>query len=83
MTRVDLQPGETITVNVDMFGSDPSLYLVYNCSNPASCAAGSDIDVGPTESVQYTNNSSQPETLYLVVDSKVAISPYFLTIDIQ
>ncbi len=83
MTKVEVGPGETITVNVDMAGSDPAVYLLYNCADPNACANGSDIDVGPQEQVAYTNNSASTETLYLVVDSKTQLRPWFMTIDIQ
>lgn len=83
LTKVEVGPGQTITVNVDMAGADPAVYLLYNCSNTNSCAAGSDINVGPVEQVQYTNGNASPEVLYLVVDSKTQMQPWFMTIDIQ
>ena len=83
MTQVELGPGETIVVNVGMPGSNPAIYLLYNCTSATSCAAGSDLDVGPDEGpLQYTNNGGATEILYLVVDTKTAMNPYFMTIAI-
>ena len=82
MTKIELQPNETIQVNVDMQGADPVLYLLNNCQSTTACAAGNDSSLGPIESVNYQNTGATPETLFLVVDSKTSLQPYFMVIDI-
>lgn len=86
MTRIRLLPGETLTANIEMKGSDPALYLLYQCNSTASCAAGADLH-GATgkESLVYENRSGQTENLFLVVDTRSAVGlrPYFLTLDIR
>jgi len=83
MTQVQVDDGQTISVNINMQNGDPAIYLLYNCTNALSCAVGADTSVGPQEQIAYTNTSGVSELLYLVVDSKTQLRPYFMTIDIQ
>ena len=83
MTQVQVDAGQTLSVNINMQNGDPALYLLYNCTNALSCAVGSDASVGQQEQLAYTNNSGVSELLYLVVDSKTTLQPYFMTLDIQ
>ncbi len=83
MSKVVVPSGQTLTVNIDMPGGDPTLYALYACTSPSSCAVGADNSVGSTEGMVYENISSASETLYLVVDSKTTLEPYFLTVDIN
>jgi hypothetical protein len=83
MTQVQVDAGQTLTVNINMTNGDPAIYLLYNCTNALSCAVGSDASVGQQEMLAYTNNSGVSELVYLVIDSKTTLRPYFLTIDIQ
>lgn len=84
LTRVQLRPGETLVAHIDMPGSDPALYLLFNCNNGLSCPAGADVSMGPEETLIYTNPSGATENLYLVVDTKGGrLQPYFLTLDIR
>lgn len=84
MTRISLQAGETLHANIQMPGGNPALYLLYNCTNATSCAAGRDLSVGAGELLSYTNHSGVSENLYLVVDTVgTTLRPYFLTIDIH
>jgi hypothetical protein len=82
MTKITLQDQETLTVLVSMPGENPAIYLLYNCTSTNACAAGADFDFGPNEQMAYTNTSGDTETLYLVIDSKTALQPWFMTIDI-
>ena len=84
MQKVTLGPGQTITALLQMPGADPAIYLLYNCTQPDTCAIGADLSVGPNEELTYTNSSGYQENLYLVVDSKGgALQPYFLSVVIQ
>lgn len=83
LTPVELQPGQTLTASVEMPESDPALYVLFNCSDLFSCPSGSDASLGGRETVSYTHNGNFPITVYLVVDSKSGITPYFLTLDIR
>jgi len=87
MMKVQLKSGETLSAKIDMQGSDPAIYLLYQCNNPgASCAAGIDANIAqPGETLIYKNNSGQTENMFLVVDTKSAngLKPYKLTLDIH
>ena len=83
LTRVTVPPGTTMSAVVNMPGGNPGLYLLYNCTNAFSCPVGADQRMDGQEALAYTNTGSVPETLYLVVDSRTALQPYFLTIDMQ
>ena len=87
MMKVQLAAGQTITAKIDMQGSDPALYLLYQCNNPgASCRAGIDAHVAqPGETLIYKNSSGQTENMFLVIDTKSAngLKPYKLTLDIH
>ena len=83
MTKVEVPAGATISVNVNMVGADPAVYLLYNCTTVTSCAAGNNSSIGSTENVAYTNTSASTEVLYLVVDTATSMAPYMMTIDIQ
>ncbi len=82
MMPIDVGPGQTLTVNVEMAGADPSIYLLYNCNDAFSCPVGADLSQGPMESLAYQNTSSSVERLYIVVDSQTGLQPYFMGIDI-
>jgi hypothetical protein len=83
MTPIVLGPGQTLTASVDMADGDPGLYLLYDCADTFSCPIGADQNLGPREGLSYTHSGAYPLTVYLVVDSKSGIKPYFLTIDIR
>jgi len=83
MTQILVPDGQTLSVNINMDGGDPGIYLLYNCTNALSCAIGSDAQVDGREQFAYQNNSGVSETVYLVIDSKTFLMPYFMTIDIQ
>ncbi|MEZ4236061.1 MAG: hypothetical protein R3F59_07850 [Myxococcota bacterium] len=82
MVPVTLQSGETLQVNVSMPTGDPAVYLLYNCQNTVSCTVGADDSLGSSEAVTYQNQSAGTENLYIVVDSKVSMQPYFLGVQI-
>jgi hypothetical protein len=82
ITPVEIPAGAVMTASVDMFGGDAGLYLLFNCNDAFSCPVGSDRSFDDRESVIYDNTASAyPVTVYVVVDSKTGIAPYFLTID--
>ncbi len=83
MTKVEVGAGQALMVNINMVGGDPALYVLYNCTNALSCAVGADVSVGDQETLAYTNVTNVSETVYLVVDSKTFLMPYFLTVDLQ
>lgn len=80
MTPVDVQPGQTLTVNVNMPGADPAIYFLYQCDDAFSCPFGSDRSIDEREVASYTNNSGATERIYIVVDSQDGILPYFMSI---
>ena len=83
MNKVTLQAGQTLTASVQMPGSDPALYLLYNCTQPQTCAVGADANFGMAEQLVYSNTSGFQENLYIVVDTKgTPMQPYFLTLDL-
>ncbi len=83
MVKIELAPFEAVEATVTMPGADPSLYLLYNCANSASCASGSDLSTSDTETVSYTNQSGVNEVLYLVVDSQGGSGSFTLDVLIQ
>ena len=84
MTKIELQNNETLYALLNMDApADPALYLLRNCNTMTSCAVGADMNLNGFEEVTYQNTSGSAETLYLVVDSKTQLEPYYLTIDIQ
>jgi hypothetical protein len=83
LTKVVVEPGQTLTATIQMPGGDPGLYLLYNCTNAFSCPAGVDARGDAVEVLTYANGSTGTETLYLVVDSKTGLRPYYLTLDLQ
>lgn len=82
MTPVTLGSGQTIDVNISMPGGDPAIYLLYNCVDAFSCPIGADLSLGQNEQLSYTNLGAGTENLYLVVDSKTGLLPYFLGVNI-
>ena len=80
MTRVEVPVGATLTASVTMAGADPALYFLYQCDDEFSCPVGSDLSLGDTEVAAYTNSSGATEEIYVVVDSKSGIRPYFLSL---
>jgi hypothetical protein len=82
MTPITLQSGETLTLNVSMPGGDPGVYLLYNCLNAFSCPVGSDASIGQNEELYYQNQSAGTENLFIVVDSKTVMRPYFMGVQI-
>jgi hypothetical protein len=78
---IEIQPADSVTVFVTMAGGDPGVYLLYDCANAFLCGAGGDLSLGPNEGLEYTNNSADVERLYLVVDSKSGLHPFFLSIN--
>lgn len=82
LTPITLAPGQTLAVNLNMPGGDPGLYLLYNCQNAFSCPVGADLSLGTNEQLVYTNQSAGTENLFLVVDSKTGLRPYFMGVTI-
>lgn len=80
MTKVEVPAGATLSVNVQMANEDPALYLLGNCQSTSGCAAWSDSSVGTTENMIYVNTGTTAQTMYLVVDTKALMEPYFLTV---
>lgn len=78
MFPIELGPGQTVNLLVDMPGGDPALYLLYDCEETFSCPVGSDRSSGQDEALVYTNASASTERLYVVVDSKTELLPFFL-----
>lgn len=84
MTPVEVPPFSTMTASVIMGGSDVGLYLLFNCNDAFSCPVGSDTSQTGRENVFFDNsNNMYPVNLYVVVDSKTGMAPYFLTIDFE
>ncbi|MBX2801473.1 MAG: hypothetical protein KTR31_27600 [Myxococcales bacterium] len=82
MVPVELGSKETVTLNVRMPGGDPGIYLLYDCDNEFSCPTGRDDSLGDSETLSYTNTGKSPERLYIVVDSKSDLLPFFLSVNI-
>lgn len=87
MIPVQLGPGETLTATIDMPGTDPALYLVWQCQLPASsCAAGADANIGlPNETLVFKNNGGTAQNMYLVIDTSSGngLREYTLRLDIR
>lgn len=70
--RVELQPGEGIDASLpDPFGQH--LYLVSDCSDPATCVVGALANPGPAR-VVWANTSGTVEQWTLVVDGGPGMS---------
>ena len=83
VTPIEVPAGHTVTVDVEMPGADPALYFLFECDDALSCPSGSDVP-GSSESVSYTNQSSSPERIYVVVDTAGdALTAYRMDIDFQ
>ncbi|MEQ1503603.1 MAG: hypothetical protein ABMB14_15300 [Myxococcota bacterium] len=82
MTPITLLGGQTLSVTISMPGGDPAVYLVYNCADAFSCPVGADASIGTTEQLVYQNTGAGAENMYLVVDSKSGLTPYFLGVTI-
>jgi len=76
---IDIPPYGTLNANVNMPGGDPALYLLYDCAQSFTCAGGSDGSLDAAESVVYQNTSLYTQRVYLVVDSKTGLKPFFLS----
>jgi hypothetical protein len=77
---VELPSMATLDVSVDMAGADVGVYLLLDCNNAFSCVSGSDLSFSDPEGVSYQNTTNYPQTVYIVVDSKAGLAPYFLNI---
>jgi hypothetical protein len=73
----------TASILVTMPGADPGIYLLYDCDNPSFCPVGSDASLGPEEKFTYENVSADTERVYLVVDSKSGLQPFFVSVTTQ
>lgn len=83
ITPVEVPAGASMNASVSMAGADTALYLLFNCNDAFSCPAGSDRSQDGREDVFFDNSANPyPLTVYLVVDSKTGMKPYFLDIDI-
>ncbi|MEQ1503602.1 MAG: hypothetical protein ABMB14_15295, partial [Myxococcota bacterium] len=83
MIQVYLEPGQTVTATATGFGSDPKVYLLYNCAIGDSCFLAVDDDAGATETLEYVNNTGFSEYFYLVVDGATNLGDYYLDLAIQ
>ena len=81
VTPILVPPGATLSVTINMPGGDPAIYLLY-CDAALTCPVGSDLSLGTQEQLQYINQGTVEERVYLVVDSKTALLPYFLNISL-
>ena len=80
VTVVEVPAGATLSVNVNMEGGDPGLYLLFQCDT--TCAAAADASLGSQELLTYTNVGTVTERVFLVVDSKDGLLPFFMNISI-
>jgi len=80
---IEIPTQMTLSVLVTMDNGDPGIYLLYDCDNPSFCPVGSDASLGPEEKFSYQNVTGDTERVYLVVDSKSGLQPFFLSVDIQ
>jgi hypothetical protein len=83
MTQVLLQPGETLSADVETPSGDPRLYLLSNCAIGDSCVLAKDASTDTKESIVYVNGTTSSQYLYLVVDGATDLGDYFLDITIQ
>lgn len=74
--------GSTLEVTVVMDGGDPGIYLLPICNDTTTCLAGVDTP-GSTEALVHTNTTGAEQQLYLVVDTKDTMGPYFLTVGVN
>lgn len=70
IVQVRVAPGQTLTADVTVDSGDPHLYLMFNCSVPASCFLEANAEPGVQESIAYTNLTAFEQFVYLVVDGQ-------------
>ncbi len=88
--RMVLAPGEIAVANVQgLTGSNPVIYAITDCGNPAgTCLAGGG-EVGSTEfaSFQYANTTGAEQAIIVVVDSSLTsttgLGPALVEIEVQ
>jgi hypothetical protein len=83
MTPIEVGAYQTLQVTVSMPGHDPGLYLLTDCATAFSCLAGADVNLSGNEGIQYTNAGASPQTVYLVLDSKTGVGPYFMNVGLS
>ncbi len=82
MTPLTLDSGQSVSIQLNMPGGDPAVYILYNCADEFSCPVGSDASLGNSESLFYMNASLGTENIYIVVDSKNGLKPFYMNVSI-
>lgn len=82
MMPFTLQPGQTVTVTLDMEGGNGALYVLSGC-DAFSCVGGSDVSLSGPEQIVLTNTGAAAADLHLVVDSVSGLRPFVLGVTFQ
>lgn len=67
--RVELAPGETVSATFNVEFGDAILYILDSCPVVSSCLDGSDASSSSPETVEWTNDGSQTNPVYIVLDT--------------
>lgn len=67
---------------MSMENDDPALLVVSDCSDLATCLAGAD-QPGDIEVLVFPNTTGADLPVFLMLDTKGAAGPYFLTVNIN
>ncbi len=67
--RVELAPGETLSATYNSTSGDAILYILDNCPVITSCLDGADESATGPETVAWTNDGSQTNPVYIVLDN--------------
>ena len=80
IAKVTLNPGETISVEVQMPDADPILYWTWACNLVDSCIDLVNLDNSTVETLTWTNDTPFQENRYLIVDSAAGATTYYLSV---
>ncbi len=79
--RLELTPGQTVSATMRHDG-DGILYILDRCPVTSSCLDSSDSTISGAESVSYTNNTGETNTVYVVLDSDDLGGPQTFELDL-
>ncbi len=79
--RLELAPGATVSATMRHDG-DGILYILDRCPVTSSCLDTSDSSISGAESVSYTNNTGETNTVYVVLDSDDSMGPQTFELDL-
>jgi hypothetical protein len=66
---VELAPGETLSATYNSTSGDAILYILDACPVVTSCLDGADDSASGSETVQWTNDGSETNPVYIILDN--------------